>query len=89
MIDADDLRRLLQWLDLTTADEIDCEEFLARVAGVVERLRPDEPPPPGAEAVLHHLKVCPECDEEFRAVLRALRGEHGGGARRGDSGGAG
>ena len=73
MIDADDLRRLLRWLDLTAFDEIDCEEFLARVAGVVEQLAPDQELPPGAAAVLHHLRVCPECDEEFQAILRVLR----------------
>lgn len=75
MIDANDLHRLLRWLDLTADEEIDCEEFLARAAGVVERLAPDRPLPKGAAAVLHHLRVCPECDEEFQAMLRVLRQE--------------
>ena len=71
-VDPDDLRRLLRLLEFTAADEIDCDEFLARVAALIERLRPGEQAPAGAAEVLQHMRVCPECAEEVEAMLRAL-----------------
>ncbi len=71
----DDLRKLLTLLDLTEAREIDCTEFLHRAAGFLERLGPDGTPPPGYEEVVQHLRICPECEEEFEALVRALRAE--------------
>lgn len=70
-ITRDELVALLRLVELTEPREIDCEEFVARVAGYVERLG-DAPAPPGARALLHHLEVCPECREELEALLRAL-----------------
>ena len=43
----DDLLKLLQLVDVTSAEEIDCTEFLHRVAGYLERLGPDGVPPEG------------------------------------------
>lgn len=74
-----DLRRLLTLLDVTAVDEIDCHEFLHRIAGFLERLGPDGTPPAGYEDVVLHLKLCPECLEEFEALYRELRGEGEGG----------
>ena len=71
----DDLQKLLQLVDITSPAEIDCDEFLCRVAGFLERLGPDGAPPPGFEAVVHHLRICPECLEEFEALYEALRAE--------------
>lgn len=71
----DDLDELLRLVDLTRAEEIDCTEFLHRVAGYVERLGGQElEVPPGYEDVAHHLRVCPECTEELDALCRALQG---------------
>jgi len=69
----DDLLRLLGLLDVTEAEEIDCAEFLERVAAFVERMGPDGTPPSGHEDLVQHLKICPECLEECQALLRALR----------------
>ncbi len=71
----DDLLRLLQLLDITAVDEIDCTEFLHRAAGFVERYEPGGAHPPGYEDVVQHLKACPECLEEFQALYAALRAE--------------
>lgn len=68
----DELRKLLELVDITQDDEIDCDELLARVGGYLERLGPDGTPPPGYEDVVQHLRVCPECFEEFEALYRAL-----------------
>ena len=65
--------KLLQLVGMTEQREIDCTEFMHRVAGYLERLGPDGTPPPGYEDVVHHLRLCPECTEEFEALIRALR----------------
>lgn len=70
-----ELLKLLALVDVTAAEEIDCTEFVHRVAGYLERLGPDGTPPPGYEDVVQHLRVCPECLEEFRALFAALRAE--------------
>lgn len=70
----DELLALLRLVDITEANEIDCGEFLHRVAGYLERLGPDGTPPPGYEDVVQHLRVCPECLEELEELYRALRG---------------
>ncbi len=67
-----DLQKLLELVAMTEAKEIDCDEFLHRVAGYLERLGPEGTPPPGYEDVVHHLQICPECLEEFRVLYQAL-----------------
>ena len=69
----DDLLKLLGLLDVTVEDEIDCAEFLQRAAWFVEHYDPQEPAPEGCEALVQHLRVCPECLEEFRFLYDALR----------------
>ena len=71
----DDLMKLLQLVDITAAEEIDCSEFMHRVSGYLERLGPDGQPPQGYEDVIHHLQLCPECLEEFEALYEAFCGE--------------
>lgn len=76
----EDLIKLLQWLDVTAGDEIDCEEFVQSVGALIDRLDlsklpADKQPPAGFERVLHHLEVCPECLEEYCALIDALGAE--------------
>ena len=66
------LRALLELVHATDPREIDCDEFLERVAGVVDALGADAAPPPELDAVSQHLTVCPECREEFDALVRTL-----------------
>jgi hypothetical protein len=77
----DDLLKLLEMIEVTTAEEIDCDEFLERVGAYVERLDPDAEPPPGYEDVVQHLRICPECLEELEALYLDVRGEEPGDAR--------
>jgi len=72
------LRKLLDLVRLTKDDEIDCDEFLDRAARYLDSTGPDGSLPEGAEALVHHMRVCPECCEEFEALLRALRDETDG-----------
>jgi len=71
----EDLRKLLDLLHVTEEHEIDCTELLSRLAGYLERLGADGTPPPGYEDVIQHLRICPECFEEFEALYRALHDE--------------
>ena len=73
MTDRPDWRKLLQWLERTSAEEIDCDEFLARSARLAEALRAGDTLPRDAAAALQHLTVCPECEEEFEALRRAVQ----------------
>lgn len=70
-------KRLLELLDAvaeTDAEEIDCDAFLDRVAGYVERLGPEEALSDEFRAVAKHIRICPECREEFEALLALYRG---------------
>ena len=69
------LRELLRLVDRTAAREIDCEEFLHRSAALVEATADAEQLPPGWPDLIQHLSICPECEEEFQALRRAIRGE--------------
>ena len=71
----EELLALLKLVDITRVNEIDCGEFLGRVAGYVERIAAGERPPEGYEDLLHHLQICPECLEEFDALYEAYRSE--------------
>lgn len=67
-------RRLLALLRLvlaTAPEELDCDRFLHRMAPLLEGLEEGEDPPPEIAAASQHLEVCPECREEFDALLRA------------------
>ena len=71
----DELLHLLRLVEITEPSEIDCGQFLAEVSGYLERLGPDGMPPPGYEHLVHHLRLCPECLEEFEALYEAFRSE--------------
>lgn len=67
------LRGLAEVLLKSRPDELTCDEWLDRVGGYAETTAAGEPPPPGSELVAHHLDICPECREEFEALVAALR----------------
>ena len=68
----EDHARLLSLLDATAPEEIDCTELVDRVAGFIEQMRPDCESPHGYEAVVQHLRVCPECLELFETLHRLV-----------------
>ena len=69
----DELVALLRLVNITNAEEIDCDEFLSRVSRYVEDMMNSPDAPQGHDQLLHHLKVCPECLEEFEAFCAAVR----------------
>ncbi len=63
-----DLARLL---NDTEEQEIDCAEMLNRVGPYLEALSKRHTPDADLRTVAQHLKICPECREEFDLLLRA------------------
>jgi hypothetical protein len=70
----ENLRVLADVLRMTRPDELTCDEWLDRVGAYADALAVGAPRPPGAELIDHHLQICPECREEFEALLAALKG---------------
>lgn len=67
------IHALLRLIELTADEELDCSQFLDRVAAYVEAQVQRRDLPPEMAAVAQHLLVCPECCEEFEAILDAYR----------------
>ncbi len=63
------LRELLRLVAATEPEEINCEEFLARVGAYLEGLELESKPPPEFGQVSQHLEICTECREEFDALV--------------------
>lgn len=74
-VNRDDAAWLARALAATRPDEIDCDEWLARVGRLIDLRRAGRPLPSDLEPVLQHTEVCRECEEELRALLEALGDE--------------
>ncbi|WP_224372945.1 hypothetical protein [Hyalangium versicolor] len=55
--------------------EIGCDDCLAQVVDYAERQLVGHEVPEALRLVEHHLQDCPECHEEYEALLDALRAE--------------
>jgi len=69
------LIELLSTVAQTHESEIDCEECLHRVAAYVEQFHPDATLSAEFWDVAAHLRICPECREEFEALLKLHRND--------------
>jgi len=65
------LRDLLRAVQAIEPLEIDCDELLARVAPYLEAVVGGRELRAELRQVGQHLTVCPQCKEEFDALLRA------------------
>lgn len=69
-----------QWRELarailaTRSEEISCDEWLERVGAYLELVLQGRPIPDALRPVGEHSASCPECAEEFEALLRAVWG---------------
>ncbi len=63
------LRELLRVVAATEPQEVDCEEFLARVGAYLEGVKPTSEPPAELRQVAQHLEICAGCREEFDALM--------------------
>ena len=65
------LRDLLRTVAATEPKEINCEELLASVGAYLESAAPGGELPRELELVAQHLDVCPDCREEYEALVVA------------------
>jgi predicted anti-sigma-YlaC factor YlaD len=73
-----DLERIAALAKATLAtrpDEIDCEEWLARVAAYLEHRGSADPLPPELQLVANHVEICPACRAELDVLAAALDAE--------------
>ena len=68
MSSSDATHTLSSLLRQTQAEEMDCDEFLEWMAAKADGLLPAERAP----LFEHHRAICPECEEELQALMRAL-----------------
>lgn len=59
----------------TRAEEIDCEEFLSRMAEYAEVRAAGRTVPPTLEPVAAHERLCASCAEECAALVEMVRAE--------------
>lgn len=68
-----ELGQLLKFVSITSENELTCDEWLDRVNAYADAVSAGLPPPAGSELLTQHLDVCHECQEEFDALMQALR----------------
>lgn len=71
----DELRELARFVMLTRPDEIGCDDWLQYAPSYAELVAAHRPVPEPLKKAAEHLDLCPECAEEFRALLTALENE--------------
>ncbi len=65
------LANLARLVNATADNEIDCAEVLDRVADYLSAIKEHAPRTAYLQQVAQHLKVCPECHEEFALLIKA------------------
>ena len=71
-LDPEQVKTLLASTLNTRPQEIDCDEWLENVARYAELHKRGDEIPGELQPVSQHVAVCPECKEEFEALLTLL-----------------
>jgi predicted anti-sigma-YlaC factor YlaD len=66
-------KSLIRMVSQTREREFNCAECLKHVSELVEREATGLPLDDVLGRVEHHLGMCPECREEYEALLKVLR----------------
>ena len=61
---------LLKALLATKPKEIDCDQFLTFAGALADSLEDGQEVPTELSMAFQHLEICPECREEFEALLK-------------------
>lgn len=67
------LLELLASITETDEDEIDCDDFIDRAAAYAEHIDPNISLSEKFFAEAKHLRICPDCRDEFETLLAVLR----------------
>lgn len=70
------LRKLMQMIAQTRESELDCGEIFALLDRYAEAALAGEDLSTLYPQVIHHLELCPDCLEEYRALLELLQTLH-------------
>ena len=74
----EELRELARFVLLTKPDEIGCDDWLGYAPSYAEMVAASQHVPEPLRKAAEHLDTCPECAEEFRALLAALTEDDAG-----------
>ena len=66
---------LAKYVLQTRPNEIGCDDWLGYAPRYAELIAGHQPVPEPLRLAAEHLEVCPECAEEFRASLAAVKEE--------------
>ncbi|MGW8225179.1 MAG: hypothetical protein ACWGOY_05575 [Anaerolineales bacterium] len=67
-----DLKKFIQMLENTQEVELSCEEVYQILDQYTELVYRQEDSAELIPLVEHHIEICPDCREEFEALLRIL-----------------
>jgi len=73
------LKKMVRMVLATREEEIGCEECFEQVDRFAELVLDGKPAAEAMPLVQDHLEKCPDCREEFEALLEALRAVEGEG----------
>ncbi len=71
------LTRLLEMLSITRENELACDEAYRFFDEMAEAVRNGHAVPSMLNQAEHHVRLCPECKEEFETILRMLEATSG------------
>ncbi|WP_439626069.1 hypothetical protein [Gemmata sp.] len=74
----DELKELARFVLRTRPDEIGCDDWLGYAPSYAELVAALQPIQEPLQQAAEHLDTCPECAEEFRALLAALKDDGAG-----------
>lgn len=72
-LNSEQVRGMMQRIRLTRDREFDCSECRQHVGEYIERPAGSQPAGETFARVEHHLALCPECREEYHALLKIFQ----------------
>ena len=72
----DMMRKLIEQIALTQERELDCGEVFAVLDQYTEAIIAGRDVHEQFALVIHHLELCPDCLEEYEALLSVLQVKH-------------
>ena len=72
----DMMRKLIEQIALTQERELDCGEVFAVLDQYTEAILAGGDVQEQFALVIHHLELCPDCLEEYEALLSVLQTKH-------------
>jgi hypothetical protein len=70
------LRKLMEMLAHTQAEECDCGQVYALLDAYCEAVDAGEDVSQLYPQVMQHLLICPDCVQEYSALLQVLQSQH-------------